>query len=148
MEKRYIVNLTRVEREGLEQLVKRERVSGLKRMRADILLKADDGLTDVEIADDVGVAVETVGRIRRRCVERGIEASLERKPQANPSRPRKFDGETEARLVQLARSEAPDGRSGWTLALLADKLVELKVFESISRSAICRVLKKTKPSPG
>jgi len=78
MEKRYIVNLTRVEREGLEQLVKRERVSGLKRMRADILLKADDGLTDVEIADDVGVAVETVGRIRRRCVERGIEASLER----------------------------------------------------------------------
>ena len=147
MEKRYIVNLTRVEREGLEQLVKRERVSGLKRMRADILLKADDGLTDVEIADDVGVAVETVGRIRRRCVERGIEASLERKPQANPSRPRKFDGETEARLVQLACSEAPDGRSGST-SLLADKLVELKVFESISRSAICRVLKKTKPSPG
>jgi len=113
MEKRYIVNLTRVEREGLEQLVKRERVSGLKRMRADILLKADDGLTDVEIADDVGVAVETVGRIRRRCVERGIEASLERKPQANPSRPRKFDGETEARLVQLACSEAPDGLR-WT----------------------------------
>jgi transposase len=73
---------------------------------------------------------------------------MDRKPQVHPSRPRKFDGEAEARLVQLACSRAPDGRSQWTLALLADKLVELKVFESVSRSAICRVLKKTRPSPG
>ena len=148
MEKRYMVNLTRAEREGLEQLVKRERVSGLKRLRAGILLKADDDLTDVEIAEEVGVAVETVGRVRRRCVERGVEESLERKPQANPSRPRKFDGEAEARLVQLACSRAPEGRARWTLSLLADRLVELKVFESVSRTAIHRVLKKTKRSPG
>jgi transposase len=148
MQKRYVVNLTREEREGLELLVGRQRVSGLKRLRAIILLKADDDLTDAEIAEDVGVAVETVGRVRRRCAERGLEASLERKPQANPSRPRKFDGKAEARLVQLACSEAPEGRSGWTLSLLADKLVELKIFESVSRSAICRVLKKTRPSPG
>jgi len=148
VKKRYIVNLTRDEREGLELLVGRQRVSGLKRLRAIILLKADDDLTDAEIAEDVGVAVETVGRVRRRCAERGLEACLERKPQANPSRPRKFDGEAEARLVQLACSEAPAGRSGWTLSLLADKLVELNVFESVSRSAICRVLKKTRPSHG
>jgi transposase len=148
MEKRYIVNLTQDERAVLEELVGRARVSGLKRMRAGILLRADDGLTDLEIAEEMGVAEETVGRVRRRCVERGIAESLERKPQANPSRSRKFDGESEARLVQLACSEAPDGRSKWTLSLLADKLVELKVFESVSRSAICRVLKKTRSSPG
>jgi transposase len=148
MEKRYIVNLTQDERAGLEELVGRARVSGLKRMRAGILLRADDGLTDLEIAEEMRVAEETVGRVRRRCVERGIAESLERKPQANPSRSRKFDGESEARLVQLACSEAPDGRSKWTLSLLAEKLVELKVFESVSRSAICRVLKKTRPSPG
>jgi transposase len=148
MEKRYIVNLTRAEREGLEQLVMRERVSGLKRLRASILLKADDELTDVEVAEELDVDVRTVARVRQRCVERGVAESMDRKPQVNPSRPRKFDGEAEARLVQLACSQAPDGRSGWTLALLADKLVELKVFESVSRSAICRVLKKTRPSPG
>ena len=141
MEKRYIVNLTRAEREGLEQLVMRERVSGLKRLRASILLKADDDLTDVEVAEELDVDVRTVARVRQRCVERGVAESMDRKPQVNPSRPRKFDGEAEARLVQLACSQAPDGRSGGTLALLADKLVELK-------SAICRVLKKTRPSPG
>jgi transposase len=148
MEKRYIVNLTRPEREGLEQLVTRQRVSGLKRLRANILLNADDGLPDVEIAEQLGVAVNTVGAVRRRCAERGVVDSLDRKPQDMPSRPRKFDGASEARLVQLACSDAPDGRSQWTLSLLADKLVELKVFESVSRSAICRVLKKTKRSPG
>jgi transposase len=111
-------------------------------------LKADDDLTDVEVAEELDVDVRTVARVRQRCVERGVAESMDRKPQVNPSRPRKFDGEAEARLVQLACSQAPDGRSGWTLALLADKLVELKVFESVSRSAICRVLKKTRPSPG
>jgi len=148
MHKRYVVNLTREERAGLEELVSRKRVSGLKRLRAAILLKADDGLTNVEVAEDLGVAADTVGRVVRRCTERGVAECLERKAQANPSGPRKFDGESEARLVQLARSEAPDGRSEWTLSLLGDALVELKVFESVSRSAICRVLKKTRPSPG
>jgi len=148
MEKRYIVNLTRAERAGLEQLVARERVSGLKRLRASVLLKADDDLTDAEIAEELGVGVRTVARVRQRCVERGVEECLERKPQDNPSRPRKFDGQAEARLVLLACSEPPDGRARWTLSLMADKMVELKFFESVSRSAIHRVLKKTKQSPG
>jgi transposase len=148
MKKRYIVNLTRSEREALEQLVKRERVSGVKRQRASILLKADDDLTDVEIAEELEVGVRTVERVRRRCCERGIEASLERKPQDNPSRPRKLDGVAEARLVQIACSEAPEGRSRWTLSLLADKLVELRVFESVSKSTIQRGLKKTSSSRG
>src|SRR5258708_586249 len=120
MMKRYIVNLTGAEREALEQMVGRERVSGAKRQRASILLKADDDLTDQEIAEDLEVGVRTVARVRQRCVERGLEASLERKPQENPSRPRKLDGAAEARLSQLACSEAPDGRSRWALSLLAD----------------------------
>jgi transposase len=148
MIKRYIVNLTRAEREALEGIVKRERVSGVKRQRASILLKADDDLTDQEIAEEVEVGVRTVARVRQRCIDRGVVASLERKAQENPSRPRKLDGAAEARLAQLACSDAPEGRSRWTLSLLADKLVELKVFESVSTSTIQRGLKKTRSSLG
>jgi transposase len=148
MQKRYIVNLTEDERAALEDLVKRQRVAALKRQRAMILLKADDDLTDVEIAEELEVGRATVERVRRRCVERGIECTLDRKPQETPSRPRKFDGESEARLVQIACSEPPTGRAQWTLSLLSDRLVELKVFESVSKSAVQRVLKKTKSSPG
>lgn len=148
MHKRYIVNLTRAEREALEQLVRRARVSGVKRQRATILLRADDDLTDQEIAEELQVGVRTVARVRQRCVDRGVEASLERKPQDNPSRPRKLDGAAEARLTQIACSEAPEGRSRWTLSLLADKMVELKVFESVSKSTIQRGLKKVRSSPG
>jgi transposase len=146
--KRYIVNLTAGEREALTQLVGRERVSGLKRQRASILLKADDGLTDAEIAEDLGVGLVTVERVRQRCCERGVAGCLERKAQENPSRPRKLDGASEAQLVRLACSEPPAGRTRWTLTLLADKLVELKVFDSVSKSTVQRGLKKTNSSPG
>jgi transposase len=148
MRKRYIVNLTAEERAGLKQIVGRERVSGLKRMRAHILLKADEGLTDQEIAEELEVGLVTVERVRKRCCERGIEASLERKAQDNPSRPRKLDGAAEAQLVRLACSEPPDGRGRWTLALLANGLVELKVFDSVSKSTVQRGLKKTSSSRG
>src|SRR3979490_2402724 len=114
MEKRWIVNLTAGEHSALEQLVRRERVSGLKRQRASILLKADDDLTDQEIADELEVGLVTVERVRKRCIERGVEACLERKPQENPSRPRKLDGASEAQLVRLACSSPPKGRSRWT----------------------------------
>jgi transposase len=144
MKKRWVVNLTVEEREVLEHLVKRERVSGLKRQRAQIVLKADEGLTDQEIADQLEVGVITVERVRRRCCERGVEASLERKPQENPSRPRKLDGASEAQLVRLACSPPPPGRARWTISLLADRLVELKMFESVSASTVQRGLKKTK----
>lgn len=148
MKKRYIVNLTPDERDGLTLLVSRERVSGLKRMRASILLMADEGLTDQEIADELGVGLVTVERVRKRCCERGLVASLERKPQENPSRPRKLDGAAEAQLVRLACSEPPDGAARWTLSLLAGKLVELQIFESVSKSTVQRGLKKTRSSRG
>ena len=148
MKKRYIINLTPAEREALQQLVGRERVSGLKRMRASILLKADEGMTDAEIADELEVGLVTVERVRKRCIERGIEGCLDRKPQDNPSRPRKLDGASEAQLVRLACSDPPTGRGRWTLSLLAGKLVELKVFDSVSKSTVQRGLKKTNSSRG
>jgi len=148
MKKRYVVNLTTQEREGLQRIVSRERVSGLKRMRASILLKADEGLTDDEIADDLDIGLVTAERVRKRCCERGIEACLDRKAQDSPSIPRKLDGVAEAQLVMLACSEPPDGRARWTLSLLAGKLVELKVFDSVSKSTIQRGLKKTRSSHG
>ena len=148
MRKRYLVNLTVEERAVLTQLVKRDRVSGLKRLRAGILLKADEGLTDQEIADDLEAGLVTVERVRKRCCERGVEATLERKRQDNPSRPRKLDGASEAQLVQIACSPPPKGRARWTISLLADRLVELKVFDSVSPSTVQRGLKKTRRNLG
>jgi transposase len=148
MTKRWIVNLTVEERAALEELVKRQRVAGVKRERASILLRADDGLTDEEIAEEIGVAVATVERVRRRCCERGIAASLERKRQDNPSRTRKMDGASEAELVRIACSPPPPGRARWTISLLAGKLVELEVFDDVSPSTVQRTLKKTKLSLG
>jgi transposase len=148
MRKRYLVNLTVDEHAALTQLVQRERVSGLKRLRASILLKADEGLTDQEIADDLEAGVATVERVRKRCCERGLEAALERKRQDSPSRPRKLDGASEARLVQIACSAPPAGRARWTISLLAARLVELNVFDAVSPSTVQRGLKKTRRSPG
>ena len=148
MRKRYLVNLTVDEHAALTQLVQRERVSGLKRLRASILLKADEGLTDQEIADDLEAGVATVERGRKRCCERGLEAALERKRQDSPSRPRKLDGASEARLVQIACSAPPAGRARWTISLLAARLVELNVFDAVSPSTVQRGLKKTRRSPG
>lgn len=148
MKKQYVVNLTVEERETLTQMVRRSRVSGLKRQRASILLRADDGDTDQEIAEALEVGVATVERVRKRCVERGLVASLERKVQDAPSRPRKLDGAAEAKLVQVACSSPPEGHARWTLALLADRLVELQVFETVSVSTIQRGLKKTNSNLG
>ena len=148
MKKRWIVNLTTEERAALEQLVRRERVSGVKRQRASILLKADEGLTDQEIADELEVGLVTAERVRKRCCERGVQACLERKPQENPSRPRKLDGASEAELVRIACSPPPPGRARWTVTLLADQLVELKVFDTVSASTVQRGLKKMRSSPG
>jgi transposase len=148
MEKRYIINLTPVERASLKALTTRGRVSALKLQRARILLLADEGLTDSEIADQLDVARTTAEDVRKRCCLTGIEASLDRKKQDGPSRARKLDGAAEARLVQIACSAPPDGRGGWTLRLLADKLVELEVVDTIGITTVYRQLKKTNSSHG
>jgi transposase len=117
------------------------------------MLKADQGASgpawdDARIAEALDVGLRTISRVRQRLVERGFAAVLERRPQEKPSTERKLDGAAEARLIALACSQAPAGRVGWTLQLLADKLVELKVVDAISDETVRRTLKKTHFSRG
>lgn len=144
---KYVVRLTQEEREQLEALVKTGMVAAAKRCRAQVLLKADagcegSGRTDREVADALDVSIGLVHDVRQSYVEQGLSAALERKP-ASRHRPRKLDGEQEARLIALACGPAPEGRARWTLRLLADKLVELEIVDSISKDAVRSVLKKT-----
>jgi transposase len=150
--KKYLVTLTPEERDWLTGLVSAGKRSALTITRARILLKADqaDGgpaWEDQDIAQALDCSVRTVERVRQRFVERGPGQALGRKPQDRPSRERKFDGATEARLIALACSAPPEGRARWTLKMLADKLVELEVFDSVSDETVRRVLKKTNLSP-
>ena len=109
--------------------------------------RKDGGLTDEEVARSLEIASATVERVRRRCVEEGIEAGLGRKRQVN-RRPKRLDGQGEAHLIALACGEPPEGRAGWTLKLLADRLVECEIMESISPETVRQTLKKTNSSLG
>ncbi len=104
--------------------------------------------TDARIAEAIEVNVTTVERVRERFVEQGLEAALVRKKQDRPSRERKLDGQAEARLVALACSNPPAGRSRWTLRLLASKLVELEIVDKVGTETVRQVLKKTNSSRG
>jgi len=146
--KRYVVRLEAAERARLERLVSVGRGAAAKLTRARVLLQADEsagglGWTDVRIAAGLGVTPQTVENLRRRFVEAGLEAALVRKKQCRPSRERRLDGAGEAQLAALCCSKAPNGRRRWTLRLLADRLVELKVVDSISYETVRRTLKKT-----
>lgn len=150
MARKYVVRLESEEREVLELLVKKGKTQAYRIKHANVLLAVDaDGpdWSDEEAADAFGCHVNTVANVRQRFVEQGLEAALERKKQKSPSRERILDGEKEARLIALACSAPPKGRSKWTLQLLADKLVALKVVESISDQTVRRTLKKTSSSP-
>ncbi len=151
--KKYKVTLTPDERQSLLDRIAAGKASALKQAHARILLKADaaDGgpaWADDRIAEAAEVNLRTVERVRQRFVEHGLEAALVRKKQARPSRQRKLDGTGEARLIAVACSEPPRGRCAWTLQLLADKLVELHVVDSISGETVRQVLKKTNSSLG
>jgi transposase len=136
----YAVHLTPEQRDALEQV--RDRDAGRRRARAAILLGCDAGDTDQEVADEAGVHVATVRRLRRRCAERGPEVALGERPR--PGVAPKLDGKRQATVVALACSPAPEGHARWSVRLLARRLVELEVVESISRETIRRVLKKTR----
>jgi transposase len=149
---KYVVRLTREEREELESLVSRGKVGAEKRRRAQVLLKADaeaegSGLTDREVAEALDVGIATVHRVRQAYVEESLQAALSRKPAVGHRR-RKLDGDGEARLVTLACSPAPQGRARWTLRLLADKLVALEVVDTINKETVRQTLKKTRSSRG
>ena len=146
--KKYIVTLAADERQALLDLIAAGRASAMKLAHARILLKADaadggPGWTDDRIAEAVEVSTDTVGRVRQRFVEDGLDAALDRKKAARPPVPPKLDGRAEARLITLACSPPPDERTRWTLRMLADKLVELEVVPAVSAETVRRVMKKT-----
>lgn len=159
MKKVYRVTLSGEERQQLKELVRKgkaksgKKPSALKLTRARILLKADqshDGpaWTDAQIAEALDLSPKTVFNIRKKWVELGIEQVLERRPQKRPSRVPKLDGKAEAKIIATSCGPAPEGRSRWTLKLLADKTVELGFAESISPETIRKTLKKTSSNPG
>jgi transposase len=146
MNKRYVVRLEPEERGSLERLVNTGKTAAYKIKHAHILLKADaDGpaWTDGQIAEAFGCHARTVENVRRRFVTDGTAAALERKKRDHPPREKVLDGEAEAHLIAVACSEPPEGRARWTLELLADKLVELNIVESVSYQTVRRALKKT-----
>jgi transposase len=146
--KKYVVRLTSEERMKLERLVSVGKAAARKLLHARILLQADQGSDgpawkDEQIAEGLSAHPRTIANVRQRLVEQGLDAALNRKPQERPSRPRKLDGKAEARLIALRCGEPPQGRLRWTLHLLADRLVELNVVDSVSYETVRRVLKKT-----
>lgn len=143
---KYIVKLKPAERKQLLELLRRGKSSARKMSRARILLKADERMIDEQIAEALHVGSATVGRVRQRFVEEGLENALSERPR--PGGSRKFTGKQEAHLIATACSKAPEGHSQWTLRLLADKVVELGFVETCSHEAIRQVLKKTKSSRG
>ncbi|GHU59132.1 hypothetical protein FACS189444_3900 [Spirochaetia bacterium] len=152
MNVKYRITLSEEERRGLQNLIKKGKTAGYRIKHAQILLALDEipenfEWTDKRIAKVFRSCEKTIGNIRKRFVEEGLEAALERKKRETPP-VIKIDGEREAKIVALVCSEAPNGRARWTLRLLAEKAVELGIVESVSHTAIADCLKKTKLSHG
>jgi len=149
MAKKYVVKLKGRERLELQQKLRGGRESARTLARARVLLKCDEGCTDEEVVEAVGVSLGTVERSRKRFCVGGLDAVLTDRPQPPRPHKRKIDGAAEARLVTLACSTPPDGRESWTLQLLADSMVKLKYVDgAVSDETVRRVLKKTRSSRG
>ena len=146
MYKKYIVRLAPEEREICHETVRRLKGTGERVRRAQILLKADaDGpaWTDRKIADAFSCRTKTVENVRQKFVEEGFEQALERKRRETPPRPKILDGEAEARVIALRQGPPPEGYANWSLRLLAGKVVELGIVDSISHETVRRTLEKT-----
>ena len=150
MNKKYVVKLTKAERERLSKLVSSGSAPARMLNRARVLLKADvegpHAWTDERIAEALDTSVATVGRVRKRFCWQGLDAALKR---SLPDRvyERSLDGRAEARLIALACSGPPEGRERWSMRLLADKAVELEIVEAISHETVRKALKKTSCVP-
>jgi transposase len=140
--KLYIINLTDEERQSLLAMTRKGQIKARQMKRAMILLKANEGLSDPQIMSALGVSRPCVERIRKRFVLGGLQRALKEDPR--PGQKRKLDGRGEATLIATACSEVPEGHEHWTLRLLAGKMVELEVVDSISYETIRRTLKKTR----
>jgi biotin operon repressor len=146
MQKKYIVRLSKREREILGEIVKKFKGSSQKVRRAQILLKADaDGpaWSDSRIAEAFGCRRQTVEGIRQRLVEAGFQETLEGKKRANPPTEKLLDGKQEAEIIAMRLGAPPKGYAHWTLRLLARKVVELEIVDDISYETVRRTLKKT-----
>jgi transposase len=141
MAKKYLVKLTEEERSDLKQVLSKGKVSARKLKRAQILLAADAGQIDEAIAANVQVHVNTIERVRKRFVEGGVERALTETKR--PGGKSKLHGKSEAILIALACSDPPKGRRQWTMRLLAERLVEMGVVESLSDETVRLHLKKT-----
>lgn len=146
MNKKYIVRLVAKEKKELENLIRKGKTQAYRVKHANILLAIDaDGPNwpDHQAAKAYKCHQNTVRNVRQRFVEQGLEAALERKQQQSSSRKRIIDGEKEARLISIACSTPPKGRAKWTVQMLADELVVLKVVDYVSAQTVWRTLKKT-----
>ena len=146
MQKKYIVRLTDEERDELREVVKKLKGTSQKVRRAQILLKADaDGpnWTDQRIAEAFSCRTQTVEKIRQRLVERGFQETLNGAKREHPPTEKLLNGDQEARVIALRLGPPPKGYANWTLRLLARKVVELEIVDSISYETVRRTLKKT-----
>ena len=151
--KRYQVQLDAEQRHSLKRLLAAGKTSTWKLTRARILLKADAGelgpaYTDEQIKEAVEVSGSTIERTRKTFVLEGLTSALNHKERSGAGMPKKFDGQTEARLIALACSPPPEGAARWTLRLLAERMVELRHVSCVSHETIRRMLKKTNLSLG
>ena len=145
MQKKYVVRLTDGEREHLSEVVKKLSGTSQKVRRAQILLKADadgPGWTDRQIAEAFGCRTQTVENVRQHLAERGFEQTLDGVKRPKPPTPKLLDGEQEAKVIATRLGPPPAGYANWTLRLLACKVVELSIVESVSHETIRRTLKK------
>jgi transposase len=148
----YTIKLTKSEVEELHAIINKGSHTSLTFRAAYILLNCDvgkysDKVTNEQISKVLKVSMRTIDRVKKKFIEEGLEAVLERSPTTRIYE-RKSDGDMEAKLVSLCCSEPPKGYAKWSLRLLADKMVELKFVESISHVTVRSVLKKTNLSPG
>lgn len=151
MKQKYPVILTPTERDDLMALIGTGVAPARNLRHARILLKADQGpegpaWVDERVAEAVEVSQPTVARVRRQCVEEGLEAALKRRASTRRYE-RRLNGEQEARLIALCCGDPPAGAASWSLRLLADRLVELEIVGAISHETVRRTLKKTNSSP-
>ena len=146
MNKKYGVQLTDQERDELAGVIKKFKGTSQKVRRAQILTKADaDGpnWTDQRIAEAFGCRTRTIEKLRQRLVERGFREALDGVKRESPPVEKLLDGEQEARIIATRLGSPPPGYANWTLRLLARKVVELGIVESVSYETVRRTLKKT-----
>lgn len=145
MQKKYIVRLTDAERATLTEVVRKLSGSSQKVRRAQILLKADadgPGWPDAQIADAFGCRTQTVENVRERLVTSGFEVALNGTSRAESPRPKALTGEQEAQVIAMRLGPPPEGFAGWSLRLLAGKVVELGIVDAISHETVRQALKK------